>query len=518
MEGSRNVRGDVEGALRGFKAALGEEWVLTAPEHLANYRDPFAFDDLLEHLPAAVIEPATVEEVQAVLRVANEHRVAVWPISRGRNLGYGGGAPRQADAIVIDLHRMRRIIEVNDQLGYALVEPGVTFFDLYEYIRAHDLKVWLSVPGLGWGSVIGNALERGVGYTAYGEHWNNACGLEVVLPDGEVIRTGMGAMEKSTGWQLYKPGFGPAADGLFFQSNLGIVTKMGVHLAPRPECFLPCSYQIHNEDSLGPLVDILQPMRLAGVIDSTTVISSAIHAAAKLSTRKTWWEGEGAIPDDIIANQLIPKLGIGWWQLNFALYGPEAVVDAKFGIIEKAMEAIPHTKLPMPKYPGDVSEAELAPPHKIRAGVPNLMAFESTKWGGGRGGTIAFAPISPFTSQDAVKQYKMARRLGREAGFDYYGSFNSYARHMTHVYQIFFDSGSERDRAAIRKMLPLMVKEAAAEGYFEYRAHLAFMDMIADQLDFNDGALNRFNRRLKDALDPRGILAPGKQGIWPSQS
>lgn len=55
-------------------------------------------------------------------------------------------------------------------------------------------NVWLDVPDLGGGSIIGNAAERGVGYTPYGDHWMMHCGLEAVLPNGELVRTGMGAL------------------------------------------------------------------------------------------------------------------------------------------------------------------------------------------------------------------------------------------------------------------------------------------------------------------------------------
>jgi hypothetical protein len=78
----------------------------------------------------------------------------------------------------------------------------------------------------GGGSIIGNTLDRGVGYTPYGDHFGMHCGLEIVLANGEVMRTGMGALPGSNTWQLFPYGFGPFADGLFTQSNYGIITKM----------------------------------------------------------------------------------------------------------------------------------------------------------------------------------------------------------------------------------------------------------------------------------------------------
>ncbi len=110
---------------------------------------------------------------------------------------------------MLDLSRMKKI-EFDAENGVALVEPGVGFYDLYDYIQQHKLPFWTSVPGNSWGSVLGNALDRGVGYTTYGEHTARLCGMEVVMPSGELLRTGMGAMQGSPTWNLYRYGFGPS--------------------------------------------------------------------------------------------------------------------------------------------------------------------------------------------------------------------------------------------------------------------------------------------------------------------
>lgn len=99
---------------------------------------------------------------------------------------------------------MKKIIEINEEYAYAIVETGVTFFDLYDTIQQRGLKLWPSCPSLGWGSIVGNALDRGFGYTPEGEHSQSVCGMEVVLPNGEVVGTGMGAMEGNKMFAMYK--------------------------------------------------------------------------------------------------------------------------------------------------------------------------------------------------------------------------------------------------------------------------------------------------------------------------
>ena len=151
----------------------------------------------------------------------------LWTHGAGRNNGYGGPAPRVKGSVIVSLRRMNRVLEINEECAYAVVEPGVRWFDLYEAIQAGGHRLMLSIADVGWGSVIGNTLDHGVTYMPYGVDMGMQCGMEVVLPNGELLRTGMGAMEGNRAWHVYKRGLGPTPDQLFMQSNFGIVTQDG---------------------------------------------------------------------------------------------------------------------------------------------------------------------------------------------------------------------------------------------------------------------------------------------------
>src|SRR5215208_4078045 len=116
----------------------------------------------------AVVMPTTVEEIQAILAIANAQQVPLWTHGQGRNNGYGGPAPRVAGSIIVSLRNMNRVLEINEKLGYAVVEPGVRWFDLYEAIKAGGHRLMVSIADLGWGSVIGNSLDNGATYMPYG--------------------------------------------------------------------------------------------------------------------------------------------------------------------------------------------------------------------------------------------------------------------------------------------------------------------------------------------------------------
>ena len=195
---------DWAAALKQFEDAVGSQWVFTSNEDIALYRDAYSvlWGEPEERLASAAVAPDTVEQVQRIVRTANTYKIPLYPIATGRDLGYGGSAPVLSGSVVLDLKRMNRVVEVDETRHFAIVEPGVAYFDLYRYIQERKLKVWIDCPDPGWGSVIGNALDHGVGYTygAYRDHFAAHCGMEVVLPSGDLVRTGMGAMPNASTW------------------------------------------------------------------------------------------------------------------------------------------------------------------------------------------------------------------------------------------------------------------------------------------------------------------------------
>ena len=152
---------DFADALRQFQEAVGKEWVFSSDEDTDLYRDAYSpfWHEAEEPIPSAAVAPDGVEQIQQILKVANDYKIPLWTISTGKNLAYGGAAPLLSGSVVLDLKRMNRILEVNEENAYALVEPGVSYFDLYRYIQDRGLKLWIDPPDPGWGSPIGNWLR-----------------------------------------------------------------------------------------------------------------------------------------------------------------------------------------------------------------------------------------------------------------------------------------------------------------------------------------------------------------------
>ena len=494
-------------AIKRFAVCVGSDNVFFDELDSAAYTDKFAIDDLA-HRPSGAVAPASVEEIRAVVRVAAEQRIPLWPISRGKNLGYGGSAPALAGSVVLDLSRMKKI-EVDEENGTVLLEPGVGFYDLYDHLESRGIKLWLSVPANSWGSVVGNALDRGVGYTPYGDNTARICGMEVVLADGDLIRTGMGALSGSPAWQLYRNGYGPGWDQLFCQSNFGIVTKMGMWLMPAPETVLGLDVEFDHPEDLGPLIDTLGPLRREGVLQQSPTIGNWLRAAAIVTTRNQWTTKPGALDDDVIS-AIRKKFGMGWWGVSLRVYGRSVLARESMNIIERAITTLsPLTVKRTSWKQGD-------PREPIVGGVPMTFPMQSANWHGGRGGHVGFSPVLPQSGRLALEQFMRTYARYKEFGMDYQGSFAFGERHMINVNSTLLNKDDPTMMKRVDPFLRTLIADARANGYGEYRTHLDFMDGVADTYDFNNHALRRLNEKVKNALDPRGILAPGKSGIWPA--
>lgn len=514
MNVMQNPGAGVERALAAMQAALGNEHVLVEEADLADHGDPFAPPGDWYH-PGAVLMPGSVEEVQAVLRIANEHGTPIWTSSQGRNKGYGGGAPRVSGTFVMSLRRMNRVIEVDEDSCWALVEPGVRFFDLYDHLRSIGSKLWMSVPDLGGGSVIGNALDHGVGYTPIGDHFGNHCGMEVVLANGDVLRTGMGGMRNPVAWNVFPHGCGPTPDGLFTQSNFGVVTKMGVALMPAPEVYMPGWFTLDNEQHFGAFLDVLRPLMIDGTIPNQPMIINAACAASAFWGREHWYTGPDPIPEAVI-DRIAQTPGFGRWVMRFALTGDEPVVEHNRAKVTTAFSAIPGANVTLERFDGrDLPQFD-NPHHRVQAGIPSMDLDRMTRWyGGEKGGHTGFSCAMPITGKDGCAIRDLTRNQLNADGLDYSGVFIVGKRHMIHVALVVFDTADEAQTRGAYASTKKMLEPAARLGYGEYRSHVDFMDLVADQYDFNNHAQRRFAETIKDCLDPNGILSPGKQGIWP---
>lgn len=215
------LAGRVLAELRGI---VGPGGMLASPGDLLAYE----YDAALERaMPDVVVLPTSTEQVAAVVRLANREGLPFVPRGAGTNLS-GGSVPIKG-GIVIALSRMNRILEIDIPNERAVVEPGVVNLDLSMALAPHGYYYAPDPASQKVSTIGGNVAENAGGphCLRYGVTTNHVLGLEVVLPDGEVIETGGKAIDP--------PGYD--LTGLFVGSEgtLGIVTKVIVRILPLPE-------------------------------------------------------------------------------------------------------------------------------------------------------------------------------------------------------------------------------------------------------------------------------------------
>lgn len=185
---------------------------------------------------AVVIRPADGEQVAAAVALCTMHGAPVVP--RGGGFSYTGGyVPTQPDSVVVDLRGLDRVLEINADDMYVVVETGCTWHRLYEALKARDLRTPYFGPMSGYGATIGGALSQGsffLGSSQFGPVAESVLAVEVALGDGTLLRTGSwgGAADESPFFRNY----GPDLTGVFLSDTgaFGFKTKAVLKLIPFP--------------------------------------------------------------------------------------------------------------------------------------------------------------------------------------------------------------------------------------------------------------------------------------------
>ena len=183
-------------------------------------------------LPDYVVMPTNVDQVQAVMKFANQEKIPVTPFTAGSNIG-GLCIPEQG-GILLDMKRMDSIIRIDDESHYVVIEPGVSHAKLAAALAKYNLR-WSWPVGPPSGSVSSNAICHGIGGLSgrYGLNSEEITSMEVVLPTGELVRVGSCAIQEDS-WHSCMPL--PRVDGLFtgWLGTTGVITKIGLRVHPTP--------------------------------------------------------------------------------------------------------------------------------------------------------------------------------------------------------------------------------------------------------------------------------------------
>jgi 4-cresol dehydrogenase (hydroxylating) len=481
-----------------------------------------------------ILRPANRDEVRAIVRIANRYGFALYPVSSGKNWGYGSRVPPVSGCALLDLSRMNRIAAIDEDLGCVTVQPGVTQRDLFAFLQQRGSKFWMDATGSSPDcSIIGNTMERGFGHTPYGDHFSNVCGLEVVLANGDVIRTGHAGLPGAKASQAYRWGAGPSLDGIFSQSNFGIVTEMTVWLMPAPACFEAFFFQSDREDGLGRIIDALRPLRLDGTLRSSVHIGNDYKVLAGI--RQFPWEERLPLTPERM-KVLRGRLKFSRWSGSGGLYGTRNQVAEAKRLVRRALagktdklQFLDDRMLSIAsRFTGvyrlitglDLTRTLelLRPVYGLLKGIPTSQTLASAYWrkrmpvppdpdpDRDRCGLLWVAPVARMEGGEAEALRSIAEPVLLSHGFEPQISWTLLTeRALSCVISIAYDRDICGEDEKAMQCYRELKQKLDREGYYSYRLGLAGMETYD-----RSPAYNKLLRSIKTALDPKGILAPGR--------
>ncbi|MDF2187515.1 FAD-linked oxidase C-terminal domain-containing protein [Paraflavitalea sp. CAU 1676] len=267
-----------------FRQITGAEYVLLDEESLNNYGH-----DETEHLlfpPEVVLRPRTTDEISAIMKICNQHKIPVTP--RGAGTGLSGGALPHLGGVLISTDRMNSILTIDERNLQVITEPGVITEVLQNAVKEKGLFYPPDPSSRGSCFIGGNIAENSGGPKAvkYGVVKDYVLNLELVLPSGEVIWTGANVLKNSTGYNLTQLVVGS-------EGTLGIVTKIVLKLIPLPKYDLLMLVPFQSLEKAGEAVSAIfragfVPSALELIeIDALRIVSAFVDSSAVPVTEGT---------------------------------------------------------------------------------------------------------------------------------------------------------------------------------------------------------------------------------------
>lgn len=499
-------------ALEAFARAVGAEHVCTEADAL---RLASTATFATRQRVAAVVRPGSRAEVQACVRAAAAHGLSLHPVSRGCNWGYGSRVPAQDGAVLLSLERMTRIVDFDERLGHAAVEPGVTFRKLGGFLRERGGRLHLNGPGsTPDASVVGNTLERGIAQGVGPDAAARVAALEVVLADGSVARTGAAALPGSRAAGVHRWGLGPALDGLFLQSGLGIVTEMTLWLSPLPRFHRHFHFVVDQAGGLEEVVDALQRLCMEGTLTS----SVALHNDWKILSLSGRYPyalaaGRTPLPEDLRERRMA-ELGGGRWFGEAAVHGAtEGVVEALRARVDEVLAPVvreihwSEANAPGPFFGGEAGHALEQVYWRTRGPVPADPHPDRDGCG-----VIWHAPVAPFEPQAVRACVDAAVEVVAAHGFEPAISLQAVSPRCVYaVVSILFDRATPGEDQRAVQCHAALAERLAADGFHPYRLGLLDAGGPSGPQDGTRALLHALRR----TLDPAGVIAPGRYDFGP---
>lgn len=516
--------------------------VLRIPGTKALSREEAAFQygadtGASQRLPAGAIIIKEVDAVEAVLALANEFKIPLWPISGGRNFGYGTSLPVDARSFILDLSQLRRVyIDVHSST--ALIEPGVTQSDLHAAIKKSGANLLVPTTGVGPnGNILGNALDGGYGLTPIADHFNAICELEGFWGNGTEFRhtyQDMGCAEMAKRWNA---GTGYSWAGLLRQGNFGIVTKARVQLARAPEATRILVFEwksneafIASQAELNKLTEDIPGIGGIIMMNDCRILSTQVDTPLASPLK-------GEARANYLRN-LAEQRKISAWTGLGTLYGSRAAVAGSVKDIRRRLKncrvwsfspeqikQLQKIQDYLPKWGfsalrrhfgalvntlGTVEGYPIVAFLKIAYALdPTAKKLDLNSHPAKDGaGILWYAPLVPFMADEVERYRRVMSKCLSDYGFDPLLAVTSRSsRTLSGTIPVLFDRKNPDDVARAKNCYRALVKTGLENGWPPYRLGIDYMDLIACPADSPSAQVQQL---LKKALDENEVIASGR--------
>ncbi|NUS73783.1 MAG: FAD-binding oxidoreductase [Corynebacteriales bacterium] len=466
-------------AFQEWRALLGDRALLGGEQYGENVTG-FAQREI-----RAVLRPISRSEIQQIVKIAAKYRAPLYPFSTGHNWGLGSKLPVESGCALLDLSSMNRILEINEEFQYAIVEPGVTQRQLADALA--QTSCMLNVTGsAGRTSVMGNILERGVG--VLGQRTQELRGLEAILADGQLVRTGHWDFDQRSNAHDYPTGVGPDVTGLFSQSGFGVVTRLVVGLHPRQNVKLALLHS--TQEALAEHVDILHEFRRNQILRDRIEINreddpriAELGSRSRSSTWMTWLTVWG---DEPLQSALQEIIAVRFPNLNYYSSTDANLPDS----VETRFRKLAGD-------PGDEYVNAMAG-HAISmdsaVALDHDMSFP---------GFVCVLPAIPFTGRHVRAALDVVRESDLALGVTSNVTFNSINAHgLEGFFRLMFDRHSQTAISTAHHWARETQQKLARAGFRPTRTSVDNMFYTSGHSDMT--------MALKQAIDPEGIISPGR--------
>lgn len=472
----------IDEALRKIEGIVGKKRVSTSPEVLYVYSYDMTENE--PSMPDMVVLPETTEEVSEIVKVAYELEIPVIPFSTGNNVG--GLTIPERGGIIVDLKRMKKI-EVNPEDKYVIVESGVSFGELKAYLDENHPDLIYSYPlAPPYTSVLANALLDGLNNlsTRYGAMSEWIQGLEAVLGDGTIVRTGACAVSET--WFGRAPL--PDLSGLFisWQGTTGIVTKGALSLIPKLPFRKRVLIMTYNYETAWMLIEKASRTRSFEEIAGFSYVAGKMLMARGSKIEKS--------EDDPEFFAFIEFSG-----------NTKKEIDVKEEVLSMILKNI-EKEGGIFDSPVDVDTlARIYPDYSKFAELPTTLDFLLEK-----GGLTWIGSYGP--SKTWLKGVKGAENILTKWGFPPFLVARSMKEGHYQVirYIITFDRTNKEEVKRVRKCLEELAEFLLDVGYIPYKAPSWAARIITQRAH---PGFYELMKRIKRTLDPKGIMNPGKWNI-----